>query len=264
MKYPQDSIFRRLLQNYRTYGIQATFKKFAKRASGQSVEKQVSVIEYQQHSIDVFTEIPKFISNDAFLKLVAIEDESKTWYTEWKNWKSMQKGDAPEHWNAGEGLSLTLYMLVRTIKPSLGVETGTANGTSAAAILAALEVNQFGVLHTFDVYDFDLKYVPKALGYRVHKHVISKRNALEKWMQSNKNLINNNSIFLHDSNHSYEHQAWEYEIASQHGFGILISDDVDDSKAFIDLEASQKRIFIDGDKLIGICKLSESAAVNFQ
>ena len=26
----------------------------------------------------------------------------------------------------------------------------------------------------------------------------------------------------------------------------------------------QKRIFIDGDKLIGICKLSESAAVNFQ
>ena len=264
MKYSQKSIFIRVLQNFKTYGIQATIKKFLKKVFLQSTGKQVSVVEYQKHSIEVFTEIPRFISNDTFFKSATIEDEARAWYYEWKNWKSMQTGDAPENWNAGQGLSLALYMLVRTIKPRLVVETGTANGTSAAAILAALEVNQLGILHTFDVYNFDLRYVPKELGHRVHKHVISKRNALEKWILTNKNLIDANSIFLHDSNHSYEHQAWEYEIASRNGFSILISDDVDDSKAFIDLKAFHKRIFVDGDKLIGLCQLSESIAVNFE
>jgi len=264
MQYLRASIFRRLLMNFRIYGAKATFKKFAKRVSGQSVDKEVSVIEYQQQAIDVYTDIFQFISIHPSLTLVDIENESKVWYSEWKNWKLMQKGDAPEDWNAGDGLSLALYVLVRTIKPSLVVETGTANGASAAAILAALEVNQFGVLHTFDVYDFDLKYVPEELKKRVNKHVINKSNALEKWMQSNKNLINDSSIFLHDSNHTYEHQAWEYKIAKHSGFGILISDDVDDSSAFLVLEASQKRIFIDGKKLIGICQLSESVAVDFQ
>lgn len=264
MEYQRASIFGRLLQNFRTYGVRATLKKFVRRASGQTVDKPVSVIEYQQHEIEVYTNISKFISNDQSLTFVEIENESKAWYAEWKNWKSMQQGDAPDNWNAGEGLSLALYMLVRTLKPSLVVETGTANGASAAAILAALEANHIGILHTFDVFDFNLKYVPNALKKRVHKHVVTERNRLETWMQSNKNLINESSIFLHDSNHSYEHQSWEYRIATQNGFGTLISDDVDDSRAFLELKASQKRIFIDGDKLIGICQFSESAAVNFQ
>mgnify|MGYP003351523313 CR=1 FL=1 len=60
------------------------------------------------------------------------------------------------------------------------------------------------------------------------------------------------SIFLHDSDHSYEHQKWEYSLVKNFGFQWIISDDVDDSKAFIEIKDGKKRVLIDGEKLIGI------------
>ena len=228
-----------------------TLLKFMRKVLKIAVQKQLKTDDYLQKQIPVFDEIENFIQdffpeNNKQLSVAAFR-----WFEEWRNWKELQVLEAPNSWNASSGLSISLYMLVRLVKPSLVVETGTANGASAAAISAALEANNKGVLHTFDVYDFDLSLVPIHSRTRIVKHRIKRRNSLAVWMRDNHALIDSSSIFLHDSNHSYEHQKWEYSLAKRFGFSWILSDDVDDSQAFIEILDGRKSVLVDGDKLIG-------------
>ena len=50
----------------------------------------------------------------------------------------------------GTDAMVDLYVLVRTEKPRVVVETGVCNGASTFAILAALEANGTGELHSID------------------------------------------------------------------------------------------------------------------
>jgi hypothetical protein len=52
--------------------------------------------------------------------------------------------------HAFENYVLPLYVVTRCIGPTIAIETGTQNGGSAQAILAALDVNQNGKLWSFD------------------------------------------------------------------------------------------------------------------
>ena len=54
---------------------------------------------------------------------------------------------------------LTLYALVRTIRPAIVVETGVANGFSSEVILHALAANGHGELHSIDISDLSLIHI---------------------------------------------------------------------------------------------------------
>jgi len=258
----KHSIFSRVYQNIRVYGFKRTLKKFISKVFLKNSDLVPSHLDFKANNIEIFPNVELFLGAafpNVYLKYI---EEARDWLCNWNKFVKEATPDAPVEWNSGEGLSIFLYVSVKVLKPALVVETGTANGTSSAAILAALHSNNFGRLETFDIYKFGLNYVPDYLKNRVQSHVLSDRAGLEQWMIENKKIITENCIFFHDSNHSFEHQIWEYEKAKMYGFGHLISDDIDDSFAFIKTQFVNKIVAIDGDKMIGFCSLNSRSTIN--
>lgn len=146
-----------------------------------------------------------------------------------------------------------LYVAVRALRPSVVLETGVAAGVSTASILAALERNGMGELHSIDLPNYEKAYlppldkepaailpegrttgflVPEALRYRWHLHLGNTRQVLPNLL-SNLHRID---LFLHDSEHTYDTMSFEYEIVWPHlqPGGLLLSDDVTWNGAFPD------------------------------
>ena len=135
--------------------------------------------------------------------------------------------------------SFLLYALVRLEQPESVVETGISRGVSTVSILSAMDRNGKGILHSFDV-------IPDA-GYLVGGgHPRWKFAALDpgnarKGFSEIVSRLKPLDIFFHDSDHSYGHQLFEYETAfSVLGKGgLLISDDVNFSFAFLDFSKNK-------------------------
>jgi len=249
-------IIDRIYQNVQVYGYKRTLKKLGLKVFHRNSNAIPRILDFEESGINLFPNVESFLREVFPNRYSEYLEEARDWFHDWNRWVKEATPEAPVDWNAGEGLSIFLYVSVRILRPSLIVETGTANGTSSAAISAALHANDFGKLETFDVYKFSLEYVPDHLRNRITSHVLDKRGDLELWLIENEKIISGESIFFHDSNHSFEHQSWEYEIAKNRGFGYLISDDVDDSFAFIKVQGLQKIAAVDGHKIIGFCKLN--------
>jgi predicted O-methyltransferase YrrM len=122
-----------------------------------------------------------------------------------------------------------LYLLVRAARPSVVVETGVLYGASSAHILAAMERNGEGELHSIELgasadeppHDF---LVPPELTSRWHLIIGDSRRELPTLLARLDRL----DLFHHDSLHTYEHMTWELETALPHlgPGGVLSSDDV--------------------------------------
>ena len=128
-----------------------------------------------------------------------------------------------------EGLASFLYAYILNSKPSVVIETGVANGITTNIIMKALEQTG-GTLHSFDV-DPKTKNVYIGSGHW-NFHLLT--NNFENMLQeiiSNIGMIN---LWIHDSNHGYQWQAFEYDLAadSLQKNGILVSDDIDSSTAW--------------------------------
>jgi hypothetical protein len=158
----------------------------------------------------------------------------------------------PENWNSEEQLRVALYLLVRLLKPALVIETGTANGSSAAAVCAGLSANNFGALISVDVKESSATLVAENHRSFLHLRKTNGTNqelreicetAVDKW--------NGVKIFLHDSDHSYFGQYSDYKIAADLGFDIILSDDVDASLAFADFAGRAGKALFDTRKIIG-------------
>lgn len=157
----------------------------------------------------------------------------------------------PERWNSGRNLQYLLAAMVILLKPSVVVETGSANGASAAAICFALDHNQIGHLWSYDIESAVGQLVPNNLRNRVS---FVKVSGSESDFKNELQLLDLNagqSIFLHDSDHSYLGQKSDYQLASQLGFNYILSDDVDTSLAFCDFARNSGEIFFDAPKFIG-------------
>ncbi len=149
--------------------------------------------------------------------------------------------------------SEVLYVAVRALKPLVVVETGVAAGLSSACILSALERNGVGELHSVDLPNAEKEYlpglgvkpsailpegkspgflVPEILRSRWHLHLGDTRDVLPKLLSSLPGV----SLFLHDSEHTYEAMMFEYETVWPHlrPGGILLSDEVSWNNAFPD------------------------------
>lgn len=127
------------------------------------------------------------------------------------------------------GLASFLYAYILTRKPKTLIETGVANGITTNVIMSALEKSG-GVLHSFDV-DPKTSNVYSGLG-NWRFHLLS--GNLKKNLVDQVGEISEVDLWLHDSNHGYLWQSFEYKLAKSvlKTDGILVSDDIDSSTAW--------------------------------
>ena len=159
----------------------------------------------------------------------------------------------PPRWGVERDTGLTLYALVRLLQPTTVVETGVADGRSSFMILSAMERNGQGTLHSFEVR-------PDA-GSLVRGHaqwnltVSDARDARARFTDALERL-EAIDLFLHDSDHSYGSQMFEYEQAWPKipVGGVLASDDVDLTKAYVDFATRHElrpQFLFDRRKILG-------------
>jgi len=151
-----------------------------------------------------------------------------------------------------------LYGLVRDRRPRLVVETGVHLGKSSVALLSALRKNGSGRLISID-----LPMAGPGInrdGVEDHAHVVTveetgslvPRRLRDGWdlrMGDARRLVpllpSRVDMFYHDSDHSYDHQAFEYAEAWRRlpiG-GVLASDDTDWSMAWSDFTGAHRGEF---------------------
>lgn len=152
--------------------------------------------------------------------------------------------------------SYFLYSLVRIMKPSNIVETGVANGHSSYFLLNALLKNASGTLHSFDVKN-KVGMLISQNEKKIWDLNILPRGQSKSFFQDRMKKLGDVDLFIHDSNHFYYWQIFEYRIAWEvlKKGGLLLSDDTDASYAFLDFskEISKTPIFIsDRRKMFGV------------
>ena len=167
--------------------------------------------------------------------------------------RAVQDCGIPKRSPIALSLNEVLYNFARAAKPDVIVETGVHYGTSSAYWLMALEANQKGTLYSIDlpclnpegqvnadgVQDLSSVKEPEETGVVVKRMGLTSRWKL--FLGDAKVLLpgllaklGHVGFFFHDSDHSYEHQLWEYRTAWPFlaAGGWLMSDDTDWTPAF--------------------------------
>ncbi|MET9882031.1 class I SAM-dependent methyltransferase [Streptomyces sp. NPDC006430] len=153
--------------------------------------------------------------------------------------------------------SAVLYGLSRLLKPQSVVETGVADGRSSWLILAALERNGSGMLHSFDV--------NHAAGRLVGQHpqwqleILDGKDPASGFSRALER-VGSIDLFFHDSDHLYLPQLFEYGQAwpRMTPGSVFASDDVNCSRAFLDFcgRRRQRPVFLfDSRKITGAVRL---------
>jgi len=133
----------------------------------------------------------------------------------------------------------TLYALVRAYKPKVCVETGPGAGSASHSILQAMDRNNCGELYSIDVagpYADDIgNLIPSQTRRRWSLHLQDDAPLLPDVLDELQTI----DFFLHDSNHSYRHMKWEFELAWNHlqPGGILASHDIVATSSFTDFQS---------------------------
>lgn len=126
--------------------------------------------------------------------------------------------------------AVSLYALVRLVRPNVVVETGGTPGKSSAFILRALQRNQEGHLYTIDLPPPERENAVSAPGssHTARPPGSPSNWAVPEWLRARQTLIlapsqqvlptllpelGGVSLFCHDSDHSYAHMRWELETA---------------------------------------------------
>ena len=167
----------------------------------------------------------------------------------------------PESYNSGEQLRGMLYVLVRILEPTFIVEVGTGNAISTAVVGNALRINEKGKFISLDVVEVGEEALrPQIRDHIELIHVKDERRVTKlKTIEAYRVLSpNNNSVFIHDGDHSFFGQTLDYEIARETGFRYLVSDDVDASHAFLKFVKKHNLkacVLLDTNRLIGLASL---------
>lgn len=156
------------------------------------------------------------------------------------------------HFEDVSGLRLyrcLLYLLTRAFRPEVFVETGVLNGFSSAFVLLAMQHNSAGILHSIDLPPVDERIrmqgtgplpqgkapgwaIPEELRPRHRLSLGEARVLLPQTMERQGSI----DVFLHDSDHSYEHMMFEMALAWPYlrPGGWLLCDNVEQNRAFAD------------------------------
>jgi predicted O-methyltransferase YrrM len=137
-------------------------------------------------------------------------------------------------------LAALVYALVRALRPRVVVETGVAKGITSAYILAALSDNGIGMLHSIDLPPTALvmaQLVGAAIPNNLRKQWTYYWGSARRLLPSVLRRAHPVSLFIHDSDHSYDNMRWELEQAWRvlEPGGCLVADDVNLHTAFGDM-----------------------------
>jgi predicted O-methyltransferase YrrM len=151
----------------------------------------------------------------------------------------------PSSWDADTTLALTAYYVCRIVQPKTVIETGVGHGITSAFILRALADNNAGHLYSVDLPSFEPgseKFIGNAVPEKIRDRWTLTLGLSGSILPSLFSKLGKTDIFLHDSDHCYHNQKMEYNLAWKHLFtgGVLLSDDVNNSNAFIEFTEKQK------------------------
>lgn len=161
----------------------------------------------------------------------------------------------PSYFNTNAKTLELLELSVKLLKPKIVVETGIANGISSRRILSSFKSQSLSESRLYSM-DIDLKVLSSDLEsnsqFKFLK--IDRKNNFEKALKAVPGLID---IFFHDSYHSYHNQYLEYCLAWERlsPCGIIISDDINWSNAFLDFcehWGIKPKVLCDGIKFSGV------------
>jgi predicted O-methyltransferase YrrM len=159
-------------------------------------------------------------------------------------------------WQIDGGALRLLSAFVRSTRPTRMLETGVADGASTRVILDALDANGAGRLDSLDISPTAGALARTSQGVDRWKFTSlplrGRARATERIVRSLAPL----DVFLHDSDHSYPWQAFEYRTAwdALAPGGWILSDDIDASYAFLDFTRRHQRrpwILAGPNKLFG-------------
>jgi hypothetical protein len=146
-----------------------------------------------------------------------------------------------------------LAYIVKSFKFNLIIESGTQHSISS------LVMERFADSAGCSIYSLDIKpnVMPEGLG--TINYVILKPRVRKSFKTTTKSLVNANDkiLFFHDSDHSYENMAFEFNWAwNELKVDCLVSDDVSENTAFSN--------FVRRNNLIpNYCKFSSGPVVGF-
>ena len=148
--------------------------------------------------------------------------------------------------------AILLHAITRCVRPGVMVETGVADGLSTAVVLHAMHANDHGTLHSIDIADDVGSLVDNHDRWTLHV-VAPNQAAVAAAIRS----VGPIDMFLHDSDHRYGPQLSEYTTAwrALRPGGILMSDDIDWSYAFIDFANDHDDatiMMLDTRKVVGL------------
>ena len=160
-----------------------------------------------------------------------------------KLWRPQPDPDEPlSVWNAREELLNLVGTVVALMRPAVMVETGVALGFTTATVLTAMRENGHGHLYSVDLpaiqYDPD-----EAVGREVPEDVRDRWTLTlgpsQRVLPGLVARVAPLDVFLHDANHAYGAQLFEYRTAWPHlrSGGVLLSDDVG-NPAFVEFAES--------------------------
>lgn len=146
----------------------------------------------------------------------------------------------PDNYGVEKESGFLIYSIVRTMNPKIFLETGVANGISSTIILSAMQFNEIGKLISFDVSADVGAVIPQHLKDRWELKLL--RRPFKVSFLKELNSIQSVDVFCHDSDHSFQWQSFEYNSILNHirKGGIMLSDDINSSYAFVDFVKIQK------------------------
>ena len=200
-------------------------------------------IEAVRHPIRTLSRIGFFSSNSNYLEFVSkLTESSNTFVQSLKPSKESEKlllGAFRKSLTTRSGerscdpeVALSLYFIIRILKPTHVVETGVSAGRSSAYILCALKDNKRGELYSIDP-DADV-------GYAIPQELLGRWRFINETSENKlPNLLDQLSeidVFLHDSLHTYENMIFEFNTAWPHlrKGGLLLADNVNLNNAYED------------------------------
>jgi len=137
------------------------------------------------------------------------------------------------------GRRVAWYAIARILKPQLVVETGTDRGLGTAILARALERNGSGLVVTVDIESFERGVlVPETL-----RHVVKFETDHSHSVIPSLPIVD---MFIHDSDHSYEFEYREFELALAQlsPGGILLTDNAEMTDALVDISRANNRRFL--------------------
>ena len=209
-----------------------------------------------QYGLQINTNLENLLTSENSLGQLGdyLEDGLKTY----RKFSDTNSGKfAPYKFDGGENLCVFLYAWIMATKPKIVVETGVASGITTNIIMEALGKTG-GKLYSIDIN-------PKSIDVYRGGHPWSfvllesprKRN-LTRFAQT----IQPIDLWIHDSDHSYNWQKFEYQLAKKFlsKAGILVSDDIDTSSAsgaFTMKNNGQGSAIFDGRKFFGVFRFTD-------